>query len=94
MVRGLGWDIASAYSAPRGNGFSELSFGHTGYSGSSLWLDPNADVFVVLLTSRLDYRHTKGFSRLRSNLSTIVAAQFSPQRPLADLLQAVATERL
>lgn len=93
VVRGLGWDIASPYSAPRGTGFSEGSFGHTGYSGSSLWLDPNSDVFVVLLTSRLDYRHTKELSRLRGNLSTIVAAQLSPQRALTDLLQAVAQER-
>jgi len=94
VVRGLGWDIASPYSAPRGKGFSEGSFGHTGYSGSSLWLDPNSDVFVVLLTTRLDYRHTKDLSRLRGNLSTIVAAQLSPQRALADLLQALTVERL
>ncbi|MBT0663298.1 beta-lactamase family protein [Geobacter pelophilus] len=93
VVRGLGWDIASPYSAPRGTGFSEGSFGHTGYSGTSLWLDPSSDVFVVLLTSRLDYRHTKELSRLRGNLSTIVAAQLSPQRPLADLLQALTVER-
>ena len=94
VVRGLGWDIDSPYSAPRGNGFSEGSFGHTGYSGSSIWLDPNSDVFVVLLTSRLDYRHTRELSRLRGNLSTIVAAQLSPQRALADLLQALTVERL
>lgn len=93
VVRGLGWDIASPYSAPRGAGFSEGSFGHTGYSGASLWLDPNSDVYVVLLTTRLDYRHTKELSRLRGNLSTVVAAQLSPQRALADLLQAVAPER-
>lgn len=92
VVRGLGWDIASPYSSPKGAGFSEVSFGHTGYSGSSLWLDPSADIFVVLLTSRLDYRHTRGLSRLRSDLSTIVAAQLSPQRALAELLQTVTTE--
>jgi CubicO group peptidase (beta-lactamase class C family) len=92
VVRGLGWDIASPYSSPKGAGFSEVSFGHTGYSGSSLWLDPHADIFVVLLTSRLDYRHTRNISRLRSDLSTIVAAQLAPQRALAELLQSVSTE--
>lgn len=94
VIRGLGWDIDSPFSAPRGNGFSEGSFGHTGYSGSSLWIDPTADVFVVLLTSRLDYRHTRELSRLRGNISTVVAAQLTPQRALADLLKALPVERL
>jgi len=89
VVRGLGWDIASPFSSPRGTGFSEVSFGHTGYSGSSLWLDPGADVFVVLLTSRIDYRNTRELSRLRGDLSTLVAAQLAPQRALVELLQAV-----
>ncbi len=93
VVRGLGWDISSPFSAPRGNGFSEGSFGHTGYSGSSLWLDPSADLFVILLTSRIDYRHTRDLSRLRGDLSTLVAAQLAPQRALADLLKAVTMER-
>ena len=93
VVRGLGWDIASPYSSPRGNGFSEISFGHTGYSGSSLWLDPNADVFVVLLTTRIDYQHTKEMSRLRGDLSTIVAAQLAPQRVITELLQSVTAGR-
>jgi CubicO group peptidase (beta-lactamase class C family) len=92
VVRGLGWDIASPFSSPRGTGFSEVSFGHTGYSGSSLWLDPGADVFVVLLTSRIDYRNTRELSRLRGDLSTLVAAQLAPQRALVELLQAVNPE--
>lgn len=71
VIRGLGWDISSPFSAPKGNGFSEVSFGHTGYSGSSIWLDPAADIFVVLLTSRLDYKKTKEFSQLRGELSTL-----------------------
>jgi CubicO group peptidase (beta-lactamase class C family) len=71
VIRGLGWDIASPYSAPKGSGFSEVSFGHTGYSGSSIWLDPAADIFVVLLTSRLDYKKTREFRQLRGDLSTL-----------------------
>jgi CubicO group peptidase (beta-lactamase class C family) len=76
VIRGLGWDIASPYSAPKGNGFSEESFGHTGYSGSSLWLDPTSDIFVILLTSRLNYRNNKEFRQLRSELSTLSAEIF------------------
>lgn len=78
IVRGLGWDIASPYSAPKGIGFSEVSFGHTGYSGGSIWIDPETDLFVVLLTARLEYRHshTKDFSQLRRNVSSLSAELF------------------
>ena len=76
VVRGLGWDIESPYSAPKGNFFSKMSFGHTGYSGSSIWIDPQRDLFVILLTTRLDYRDTRLFSRLRSNISTLAMEAF------------------
>ena len=77
VVRGLGWDRASPYSSPRGSGFSETSFGHTGYSGTSIWIDPEEDIFVVFLTSRLEYKRTREFSHLRSSLSTAAAELFS-----------------
>ena len=77
VVRGLGWDIYSPYSAPKGTSFSEMSFGHTGYSGSSVWIDPQRDLFVILLTTRLDYRDKRHFSRLRSNISTLAMTIFS-----------------
>ncbi|HEY6170284.1 MAG TPA: exo-beta-N-acetylmuramidase NamZ domain-containing protein [Verrucomicrobiae bacterium] len=52
--RGLGWDIDTGYSAPRGEVFPVGSnFGHTGFTGTSLWLDPASKTFVILLTSRL-----------------------------------------
>lgn len=76
VVRGLGWDIHSPFSAPRGNFFSAASFGHTGYSGSSLWIDPHHDLFVILLTIRLDYQDRRMFNRLRSDISTLAAATF------------------
>lgn len=76
VIRGLGWDIVSPYSAPKGTGFSDLSFGHTGYSGSSLWIDPQANLFVVLLTNRRDYHDKRQFNRLRSDISTLAAAAF------------------
>ncbi len=85
VLRGLGWDIASQYSSPRGKVFTRYSFGHTGYSGTSLWLDPAQDIFVVLLTSRLDYKKVRDFSALRSELSTAAAAIFATA-PLMDEL--------
>jgi len=77
VVRGLGWDISSPYSSPRGSFFSETSFGHTGYSGSSIWIDPERDLFVILLTVRFNYRDPRQINRLRSDISTIAASVFS-----------------
>ena len=51
--RGLGWDIDSAYSRPRGDLFTLGSFGHTGFTGTAMWMDPATDSFFVLLTTRL-----------------------------------------
>jgi CubicO group peptidase (beta-lactamase class C family) len=76
VKRGLGWDVNSPYSAPKGRCFSERSFGHTGYSGSSMWIDPQSDLFVILLTNRCNYRDVRKFNRLREDVSTIAAAQY------------------
>jgi CubicO group peptidase (beta-lactamase class C family) len=86
VIRGLGWDIHSPYSSPRGSNFSEMSFGHTGYSGSSIWIDPESDLFVILLTVRLNYRDTRHINRLRSDISTIAASVFSAHHTTADVL--------
>lgn len=77
IVRGLGWDRESPFSSPKGMLFSEASYGHTGYSGTSIWIDPDADLFVILLTTRVDYQHRKAFNRLRSDISTVAAALFA-----------------
>ncbi|MBJ6723385.1 beta-lactamase family protein [Geomonas sp. Red875] len=76
VVRGLGWDMESPFSAPKGRFFSAASFGHTGYSGSSIWIDPQQDLFVVLLTNRLNYRQTRVFNQLRRDVSTLASAGF------------------
>lgn len=76
VVRGLGWDMASPFSAPKGSLFSDASFGHTGYSGSSIWIDPQQDLFVILLTNRLNYRDTRVLNKLRGDVSTIAVARF------------------
>jgi CubicO group peptidase (beta-lactamase class C family) len=85
VVRGLGWDIASPFSSPRGGLFSRWSFGHTGYSGTSIWIDPEADLFVILLTTRLDFRKKSAFSQMRSELSTIAVETFGNPVSLKEL---------
>jgi beta-glucosidase-like glycosyl hydrolase/CubicO group peptidase (beta-lactamase class C family) len=49
--RALGWD--TAYESDRWGMFSPGAFGHTGYTGTSLWIDPQRDLFVILLTNRV-----------------------------------------
>jgi uncharacterized protein YbbC (DUF1343 family) len=51
--RGLGWDLDSGYSRPRGKYFPIGSFGHTGFTGTSLWVDPFSQTFWIFLSSRL-----------------------------------------
>jgi CubicO group peptidase (beta-lactamase class C family) len=76
VMRGLGWDINSPFSAPKGSLFSRSSFGHTGYSGSSIWIDPAQDLFVILLTNRTNYHDVRSFNQLRRDVSTVAAADF------------------
>jgi len=89
VVRGLGWDINSPFSSPRGIHFSPMSFGHTGYSGSSVWIDPEQDLFVIMLTIRLDYRDVRQFNRLRSDISTLAVSIFSHPRMDEEILDNV-----
>ncbi len=51
--RALGWDTPSSRSSS-GNYFSSWSFGHTGFTGTSMWMDPRTNMFVVLLTNRVN----------------------------------------
>lgn len=76
VVRCLGWDRDSRFSAPKGSFFSDTSFGHTGYSGSSIWIDPKQDLFVILLTNRINYRNTHVFNQFRRDVSTVASAVF------------------
>lgn len=72
--RGYGWDIDSAYSRPRGALFARgRAFGHTGFTGTSIWLDPDSQTFVILLASRL-HPDSKGSTvTLSQEISTIAA---------------------
>ena len=70
--RGLGWDIDSPYSGPRGEKFPPGSYGHTGWTGTSLWIDPFSKTFVIFLSNR---NHPSGgnVSALRRELGTLAA---------------------
>ncbi len=65
-TRALGWDTVSAAGSSAGRHFSARSFGHTGFTGTSVWVDPERDVGVVLLTNRVHpTRENEGIRKLR-----------------------------
>jgi hypothetical protein len=51
--RGFGWDIDTGYSRPRGKLFPVGSYGHTGFTGNAMWLDPFSETFWILLSNRV-----------------------------------------
>jgi uncharacterized protein YbbC (DUF1343 family) len=75
VLRGLGWDIDSPYSSNRGELFPIGSFGHTGFTGTSLWIDPFSDSYVILLTNAVHPRgHNTSIVSLRARVATAAAA--------------------
>ncbi len=73
-VRSLGFDMATPYSSNRGDLFPVGSFGHTGFTGTSLWIDPASRTFVVFLSNRVHPAGTGDVGRLRALVATIAAA--------------------
>jgi uncharacterized protein YbbC (DUF1343 family)/CubicO group peptidase (beta-lactamase class C family) len=72
-TRGLGWDINSSYSTNRGELFPLGSFGHTGFTGTSIWIDPATKMFVVFLSNR-EHPDGKGdVALLRGRVASIAA---------------------
>jgi SSS family transporter len=77
--RGLGWDINSGFSRPRGEIFPIStrehpgSFGHTGFTGTSIWIDPTSDTYVILLSNAIHPRGAPPISTLRGQVATAAA---------------------
>ncbi len=74
ILRGLGWDIDSPLSRNRGELFPIGSFGHTGFTGTSIWIDPSTRSYVILLANSVHPSLRPALSPLRSKVATIVAA--------------------
>jgi uncharacterized protein YbbC (DUF1343 family)/CubicO group peptidase (beta-lactamase class C family) len=74
VLRGLGWDIDSPLSSNRGELLPVGSFGHTGFTGTSLWIDPTTQAFIILLTNAVHPRGKGNVVALRTKVATAVAA--------------------
>ena len=75
VVRGFGWDIDSPFSSNRGSLLPVGSFGHTGFTGTSLWIDPTTRTFIILLTNAVHPRGQGSAIALRSKIATAVASK-------------------
>lgn len=72
-TRGLGWDISSSFSTNRGDLFPLGSFGHTGFTGTSIWIDPATSMFVVFLSNRVHPDGKGDVAALRGKVASIAA---------------------
>jgi CubicO group peptidase (beta-lactamase class C family) len=72
-LRGFGWDIDTGHSKLRGMVFPIGSFGHAGFTGTSLWIDPGSDTYVVLLTNVIHLRGSAPITNLQGELATLAA---------------------
>lgn len=96
-LRGLGWDMRSPYSREHTGFFPEGSFGHTGYTGPSMWIDPRSRTFLILLANRLHPDGKGQVKSLRAAVASLVAAAFQlgppaeVSRSQPDRLQAAGT---
>jgi len=88
-LRGFGWDIDSPYSSNRGTIFPIGSFGHTGFTGTSLWIDPKSDTYVIILSNAVHPNGPKGITHMRGAIADAAARALglyghSPTDPPAD----------
>ena len=85
VLRGLGWDIDSPYSGNRGELFPIGSYGHTGFTGTSIWIDPTSKTYVILLTNAVHNGPRPPMLALRSKVATIVAASLGMTTRMVEL---------
>ncbi len=72
-LRGLGWDIDTAHSRPRGMIFPIGSFGHTGFTGTTVWMDPGSNTYVIVLANVIHQRGGPPIAPLSGDVATEAA---------------------
>jgi uncharacterized protein YbbC (DUF1343 family) len=78
VIRSPGWDIQSPYSKPRGRYFSARAFGHGGYTGVSLWIDPELDLFVSFSSNRVHPNAEGNVVALQANITDAAVEAIQP----------------
>ena len=77
-LRGLGWDLAAPFASNREQMLPAGSYGHTGFTGTMLWIDPVSDTFVVILTNRTYPNGNGDAGPLRNEILTLVSERIGP----------------
>ncbi len=72
--RSLGWDLDSDYATVKGDLFGGHSYGHSGYTGTSIWIDPDTETAVIFLTNRVHPDDKGDIIAMRSKVANVVAA--------------------
>jgi uncharacterized protein YbbC (DUF1343 family) len=71
--RAYGWDVRTGFSSNRGESFSDRAFGHGGFTGTAMWIDPELDLYVIWLSSRLHPDGKGTINPLAGKVGTIAA---------------------
>src|SRR2546427_5658680 len=90
-LRGFGWDIDSPFSTNRGELLPVGSFGHTGYTGVSLWIDPATKTYIVLMTNAVHMGEKGSAVSLRTKVAAAVAADLALRPSEAEKLRVETT---
>lgn len=85
ILRGLGWDIDSPFSSNRGELFPIGSYGHTGFTGTDIWIDPTSGTYLILLTNAVHPHRGNSVVGLRAEVATVVAAAYGYSGPTVEI---------
>jgi uncharacterized protein YbbC (DUF1343 family)/CubicO group peptidase (beta-lactamase class C family) len=75
-IRALGWDMQTSFSVNRGDAMSRRAFGHGGFTGTVLWIDPESDLFVLFLSNRVHPSGSGATNALAGQIGTIAGRLF------------------
>ncbi len=73
-IRGFGWDIDSAYAGQRGDLFPPTGYGHTGFTGTSIWVDPGTSTYIIVMSNSVHPYRRPAVVSLRGRVASVVAA--------------------
>jgi uncharacterized protein YbbC (DUF1343 family) len=81
-LRGLGWDIRTGYSYNRGDLLTDQAFGHGGFTGTTFWVDPGQELFVIFLSNRVHPDGSGSINRLAGRIATIATAAIATDKKI------------
>ncbi len=87
-LRGLGWDKRTSFSSNRGDLLSPSAYGHGGFTGNVLWIDPELDLFFIFLSNRVHPNGKGSVNQLAGKIVNVVAASITKRDSETNRLRA------